>query len=170
MNQPTDWRFVPLEQNDYRGLEQAAYLKGLFRPFKGKGDLEIWASRCLGLREGLIDLAQRRILPQSSVQPFNLLSAQLSLQATAAGTMFLRWRNPERTAMGVGEWDKLIRGAVLPEAVVAALYAMEQQRILYNMQMSLTHSLARQAINCAAKMAHADATWERWMLRAAGRG
>jgi len=33
--------FQPLEQIAFRGLEHAAYLKGLLKPFKGKGSLEL---------------------------------------------------------------------------------------------------------------------------------
>ena len=50
--------FQPLEQADFIRLEQAAYLKGFLRPFKGKGTLEVWASQCHALRDQLIALAQ----------------------------------------------------------------------------------------------------------------
>ena len=43
-------RFVALEQADFQRLEHAGYLKGLLQPFKGKGSLETWASRCAALR------------------------------------------------------------------------------------------------------------------------
>ncbi|OYW99215.1 MAG: hypothetical protein B7Z14_12535, partial [Bosea sp. 32-68-6] len=39
--------FMPLEQPDFQRLEHAAYLKGLLKPFKGKGSLEAWASQCM---------------------------------------------------------------------------------------------------------------------------
>jgi hypothetical protein len=38
---------------------------------------------------------------------------------------------------------------------------MELQRIALNMQISLTHSIARQALDCAGKMAQAEATYHR---------
>lgn len=37
------------------------------------------------------------------------------------------------------------------------LYAMELQRITLNMQMSLIHSIYKQAVECAEKMALAEA-------------
>jgi hypothetical protein len=64
-------RFLPLEQADFQRLEHAGYLKGLLQPFKGKGSLEAWASQCTALRDGLIGLAQRRVLQQARAYPFS---------------------------------------------------------------------------------------------------
>ncbi|MFV3378667.1 DUF3158 family protein, partial [Pseudomonas sp. NY11226] len=79
-------RFVALEQADFQRLEHAGYLKGLLQPFKGKGSLETWASLCAALRDDVIGLAQRRVLPQARTYPFSLLDVQLAQQATGAGT------------------------------------------------------------------------------------
>ncbi|KPY54250.1 Uncharacterized protein ALO93_02863, partial [Pseudomonas amygdali pv. sesami] len=38
-------------------------------------------------------------------------------------------------------------------------HAMEQQRVALNMQISLVHSIGRQAAECAEKMAQADAVY-----------
>ncbi|MCL1861726.1 MAG: DUF3158 family protein [Proteobacteria bacterium] len=157
MIQSPPWHFRALEQDDYRALEHAAYLKGFLRPFKGKGALEVWGGQCLQLRDGLIGLAHNRLLTQARSHPYGLLSAQLSLQETSAGTSFLRWRSPDRSRMGVSLWDKLMNEPTLPVELLAQLAAMERQRIAYNLQMSLLHSIARQAIDGAARMAHAQA-------------
>jgi hypothetical protein len=154
-------RFTPLEQADFRRLEHAAYLKGLLKPFKGKGSLETWASQCEALRDDLIVLAQRRVLPQAHVHPFNRLGVQLAQQTTGAGTTFLRWRNLDRSSMGVALWEALLTDAATPASLIDELYAMELQRIALNMQISLTHSIARQALDCAGKMAQAEATYHR---------
>lgn len=74
----TPTRFTPLEQADFQRLEHAAYLKGLLQPFKGKGRLESWANQCAALRDDLIVLAQRRVLPQARGYPFSLLGVQLA--------------------------------------------------------------------------------------------
>jgi len=153
--------FVPLEQPDFLRLEHAAYLKGLLRPFKGKGSLETWANQCAALRDDLIALAQRRVLPQARGYPFNLLGVQLAQQTTGAGTTFLRWRNLDRSCMGVGLWETLLATPSTPATLVDDLYAMEVQRIVLNMQISLTHSIARQALDCAGKMARAEAAYHR---------
>ncbi len=51
--------FQALQQTDFLRLEHAAYLKGLLKPFKGKGALEDWANQCFALRDDMIGLAQR---------------------------------------------------------------------------------------------------------------
>ncbi|QNM96755.1 DUF3158 family protein [Chitinimonas koreensis] len=160
-------RFVPLEHADFRRLEHAAYLKGLLVPFKGKGSLEAWASQCMVLRDDLIALAIRRVLPQARVHPFNLLGVQLAQQNTGAGTTFLRWRNLDRSMMGVALWDELIASTATPATLIDDLYAIELQRIALNMQVSLLHTLARHAQDCANKMAHADAVYQRRISRRA---
>ncbi|MGR4868234.1 DUF3158 family protein [Variovorax sp. LARHSF232] len=150
-------RFAPLEHADFQRLEHAGYLKGLLQPFKGKGSLETWASQCLALRDGLIVLAQRRVLPQARAYPFSLLDVQLAQQTTGAGTTFLRWRNLDRSSMGVALWEELLVQPSTPASLINDLHAMELQRIALNMQISLTHSIARHAQECASRMAHAEA-------------
>ena len=149
-------RFVPLEQTAFQRLEHAAYLKGLLKPFKGKGDLETWARQCEALRDALIALAERSLLPQAHRPPFDRLPVYLAQQTTGAGTSFLRWRNLDRSAMGVALWDAVLDNSGTPAALIDDLYAMELQRIALNMQISLLHTLARQARTGVAAMAHAD--------------
>lgn len=151
----TTRRFVPLEQTAFQRLEHAAYLKGLLKPFKGKGDLDVWASQCEALRDALIALAERTLLPQARRPPFDRLPVYLAQQTTGAGTTFLRWRNLDRSAMGVALWEALLDDLRTPAALIDDLYAMELQRIVLNMQISLLHTLARQAHVGVAAMAHA---------------
>jgi len=157
-------RFTPLEQADFQRLEHAGYLKGLlqpFEPFKGKGSLETWASQCMALRDDMIGLAQRRVLPQARAYPFSLLDVQLAQQTTGAGTTFLRWRNLDRSSMGVALWEALLTDPATPASLIDDLYAMEQQRIVLNMQISLLHTLGRHAQECASKAAQAEAAYLR---------
>ena len=154
-------RFTPLEQTAFLRLEHAAYLKGLLKPFKGKGNLETWASHCHALRDGLIALAVQEILPQARAYPFARLKVQLAQQTTGAGTTFLRWRNFDRSTMGVALWQDTIDSPLTHASLIDDLYAMELQRLVLNMQISLTHSIARQALECADKMAQAEAVYLR---------
>ena len=158
-------RFMPLEQADFQRLEHGAYLKGLLKPFKGKGSLETWANQCTLLRDDLIELAQRRVLPPARGYPFSLLGVHLAQQTTGAGTTFLRWRNTERSSMGVLLWEGVLADSATPASLIDDLYAIELQRIALNMQISLTHSIARQALDCASKMAQAEATYLRRVER-----
>lgn len=155
-------RFASLEQADFQRMEHAAYLKGLLKPFKGKGALDAWAAQCTALRDGLISLAQERVLPQARGFPFNLLSVHLGQQTTGAGTSFLRWRNLDRSSMGTALWEGLMADPTTPASLIGDLYAMELQRIALNLQISLTHSIARHAQDSAQKMAQAEVVyWKR---------
>jgi len=154
-------RFSPLQQADFQHLEQAASLKGLLQPFKSKGALSDWANDCHRLRDDLVSLAQQRILAQADAYPFRLLPARLAQQTTGAGTTFLRWRTPDRSAMGVALWQALIGNLAIPDSLVDELYAMEVQRLVLNLQISLLHTLGRQARECASKLAQAESTYRR---------
>jgi hypothetical protein len=65
-----------------------------------------WASQYQALRDDLIELSERWILAQTTGYPFRLLSVHLAQQTTGAGTAFLRWRKPDRSAMGVALWQE----------------------------------------------------------------
>ncbi|AAF84587.1 DUF3158 family protein [Xylella fastidiosa] len=155
--------FRPLQQTAFMRLEHAASLKGLLRPFtfKGKGSLEDWANQCFAMRDELIGLAQRLVLQQAAGHPFHLLPVELAQQATGAGTTFLRWRRHDRSAMGVALWQELMASTSTPVNLLADLHAIELQRITLNMQISLLHTLGRQAQECASKAAAAEAAYLR---------
>lgn len=155
--------FQPLEQADFIPLEHSAYLKGLLRPFKSKGDLEIWASQCHALRDQLIELAHQRVLAQTRSHPFGLLPVELAQQRTGAGTTFLRWRKHDRSIMGVALWQEAMASTATPVNLLEDLLNLEQQRITLNMQISLLHTLGRQAQDCVNKMAQAEGAYLRRM-------
>ncbi|MEW5071006.1 DUF3158 family protein, partial [Pseudomonas aeruginosa] len=111
--------FRPLQQTAFMRLEHAGSQKGLLRPFKGKGDLEAWASQCFAMRDELIGLAQRQVLQQALGHPFHLLPIELAQQTTGAGTVFLRWRKHDRSAMGVALWQELMASTSTPVNLLA---------------------------------------------------
>ncbi|MDR2112560.1 MAG: DUF3158 family protein [Candidatus Accumulibacter sp.] len=157
--------FVPLEQEAYRTLEQGPYLKGLLRPFKGKGGLEAWANQCLTLRDELIALARRRVLSPARAHPFSQFYVQLAQQPTGAGTTFLRWRSLDHARMGTALWGELMDDPATPVSLLDELRAIEQERVTLNMQIGLIHAIARQAQACAGKMEHAETVYLRRMNR-----
>ncbi|WP_369326338.1 DUF3158 family protein [Alcaligenes nematophilus] len=161
--------FRRLEQPAFMRLEHAASLKGLLKPFKGKGDLEVWANQCFAMRDELIALAQRQVLPQACRHPFHLLPVELAQQTTGAGTTFLRWRKHDRSAMGVALWQQLMASTSTPVNLLADLHAIELQRITLNMQISLLHTLGRQAQECASKAAQAEEAYLRRLTVVASR-
>lgn len=152
-------RFAPLEHAAFQGLEHAHYLKGLLKPFKGNGgaeDLQAWATTCSALRDQVMELARLIVLPQAASYPFNRLPVQLTRQSTGAGLTFLRWRNLDRSTMGVNLWKMLMADKRTPDSLVDDLHAMELQRVVLNMQISLLHTLSRQGFEASDKMLSAD--------------
>jgi len=115
----------------------------------------------MALRDAMMGLAEHKILPQARGYPFSLLPLQLAQQHTGAGTTFLRWRNLDRSAMGVALLQQVMMNPSTPATLIDDLYAVEEQRIVLNMQISLLHTLARQASDCANKMADAENVWLR---------
>jgi len=150
--------FRPLQQDAFQQLQQAASLKGLLKPFKGKGELTQFAALCRDQESGLKALAQG-VLEQARRYPFTLVPVRLTEQNTQAGTQFLRWQQVTDRRMGVGVWADMMGSPRTPESMLQDLYAMELQRITLNMQMSLVHSIAKQAAECAEKMCQAEAVY-----------
>jgi len=151
--------FKPLQQGAYQGLQQSASLKGLLKPFKGKGELNQLAENCESLEAGLRTLTQE-ILAQVRQHPFALLPVRLIEQNTTAGTTFLRWQSVQGRRMGFGVWAQLIHAPKTPVSLLQDLFALEQHRITLNMQISLIHFIGKQAAECAEKMRQAEAEYQ----------
>lgn len=150
--------FRPLQQEAFQRLQQAASLKGLLKPFKGKGELTQFADLCRAQESDLKALAQE-VLSQARRYPFTLVPVRLTEQNTQAGTQFLRWQLVTDRRMGVGVWAEMMGSLRTPESMLQDLYVMELQRITLNMQMSLLHSITKQAAECAEKMGQAEAVY-----------
>ncbi|MDG6398435.1 DUF3158 family protein [Pseudomonas quasicaspiana] len=152
--------FRPLQQAAFSSLEHAAFLKGLLKPFKGKGELSQLALVSRQLMGSLIQLANEEVLPQAQRYPFSLLPIRMTQQSTGAGTVFLRWSRTDRSKMGVGLWAELLQDPRTPPSLIHDLHQLELQRIALNMQISLTYTICRQAAECATKMEQAEATYQ----------
>ena len=150
--------FRPLQQEAFQRLQQAASLKGLLKPFNGKGELTQFADLCRAQESDLKALAQE-VLSQARRYPFTLVPVRLTEQNTQAGTQFLRWQQVTDRRMGVGVWAEMMGSPRTPESMLQDLYVMELQRITLNMQMSLLHSITKQAAECAEKMGQAEAVY-----------
>ncbi len=150
--------FRPLQQEAFQRLQQAASLKGLLKPFKGKGELTQFADLCRAQESDLKALAQE-VLSQARRYPFTLVPVRLTEQNTQAGTQFLRWQQVTDRRMGVGVWAEMMGSPRTPDSMLQDLYVMELQRITLNMQMSLLHSITKQAAECAEKMGQAEAVY-----------
>ena len=144
-----------LTSDVYRQLEHAASLKGLLKPFKGKGELNHLAQVARDIEAQLGQLMEA-VTRQAGRPPYSLLGIRLVRQNTGAGSTFLRWRSRDFLRMGVAVWEQQMANPALPPAVRDGLYRFECERIALNLQMSVVHSLFRQASTCAIKMASAE--------------
>ncbi|MCD5972576.1 DUF3158 family protein [Pseudomonas sp. CDFA 550] len=151
--------FVPLQQDAFSGLQHAPFLKGFLKPFKGKGGMLQLAELCRSLEADLNALAEDQVLAQANRHPYTLLPVRMVRQRTSAGTVFLRWQEMGTRQMGVNVWSILLADPRTPESLLQDLHTMEQQRVALNMQISLVHTIGRQAAECAEKMAQADAVY-----------
>jgi len=158
---PKHAAFQPLQQDAFFGLEHAAFLKGLLKPFKGKGELIEFGDVCSQLMSCVVQLAHDEVLVQAERYPFTLLPIRMTRQSTGAGTVFLRWSRVDRSKMGVDLWADLVEDCRTPISLVPDLFAMELQRITLNMQISLIHSISRQAFLCASKISTAEQTYHK---------
>lgn len=147
--------FEALTPDAYRQLEHAASLKGLLKPFKGKGELEHLAQVAREIEAQLCHLMET-VVQQAGQPPYSLLDIRLVLQNTSAGSTFLRWRTRDFALMGVAVWERQMSIRTLPQVVREGLHQFECNRIALNLQMSVVHSLYRQASTCAIKMASAE--------------
>lgn len=147
--------FETLTPDAYRQLEHAASLKGLLKPFKGKGELELLAQMAKEIEAQLCHLMEA-VVQQAGQPPYSLLGIRLVLQNTSAGSTFLRWRTRDFARMGVAVWERQVSNKALPQAIREGLHRFEGERIALNLQMSVVHSLYRQASTCAIKMASAE--------------
>lgn len=148
-------RLDALTPHAYRQLEHAASLKGLLKPFKGKGELEHLAQVAREIEAQLCHLMEA-VVQQAGQPPYSLLDIRLVLQNTSAGSTFLRWRTRDFARMGVAVWEHQVCNKALPQVVREGLHRFECNRIALNLQMSVVHSLYRQATTCAIKMASAE--------------
>ncbi|MGL4668639.1 MAG: DUF3158 family protein [Saezia sp.] len=168
MNKPGDEQvssaFKPLEQVAFQNLELGASLKGLLKPFKGKRELEAWGRDCEHLRDQLIDLCKHKILAQTKSYPFALLPIRLVQHRTGHGPIYLRWSDLKRTKMGEELWQSIIQNPKTPNHLITDLIALEQQRIVINMQISVLHSMMRQALECVQKMHQAQISIDKRVL------
>jgi hypothetical protein len=99
---------------------------------------------------------QTLILHRAWRWPLQYLPLMLCRGPARSGADFLRWRNQQNNRSGTVAWLALMQDASLPQTVRDALLAIERDRIVFNMQMSVTTFIQRQIRECSAKMTDAE--------------
>lgn len=88
--------------------------------------------------------------------PLKYLPLLLCRGPARSGADFLRWRNQQNNRSGIPGWQALVQDTSLPQAVREALLSIERDRIVFNMQMSVTTFILRQIRECAIKIEDAQ--------------
>lgn len=138
-----------LTDDDYHGIACIGSLKGLL---KGKSNIALLAQEAQDARAVLLQI-QTRLLQRAWRFPLRYLPLMLCRGPARSGANFLRWRNQENNRSGTQAWGELLQSSTVSTTVHTALLAIEQDRIQFNMQMSIVTFVIRQTRECQQKMA-----------------
>lgn len=142
----------------YRRMAHDSSLKGLLKPFKGKGDyreLEQSAREALTTLNQMMD----RLVNVSDHQQMAHRNIVLRVHKAKSGVGYLRWRTMRHAAdqsMGFQLWKKVVQDPLTGPQTRTNLLILEKQRMALNMQASVMQYIARQAAECAKKAEMAD--------------
>lgn len=145
----------------YRRMAHESSLKGLLKPFKGKGDfreLELSARGALTK----LDQMMERLVALSDHQHVAHRNIVLRLHKAKSGQGYLRWRTMRHAAdqsMGLTLWTKVVNDPLTGPQTRQNLLILEKQRITLNMQASVMQYIVRQAAECADKVEQAESVF-----------
>lgn len=143
----------PVAQPGYRALSDADWLayesclKGLLRVREPQALARSATEAAANLHQ-----IQTLIIHRAWRWPLQHLPLLLCRGPARSGANFLRWRNQQNNRSGIPGWRALIQDASLPQEVREALLAIEHDRIMFNMQMSVCTFILRQIRECAIKI------------------
>lgn len=98
---------------------------------------------------------QTLVLNRAWRWPLQYLPLMLCRGPARSGADFLRWRNQQNNRSGTKAWQILMQDASVSLVVRNALLAIERDRIVFNMQMSVLTFILRQIRECSVKMTDA---------------
>ncbi len=154
MNNPTTG-YQPLADDDYKMQVYVSSLKGLLKPFKSKGELELLESNARAARE-MMEPLMRRLIQSARRYPVRQLPLIFTIGPAPSGANFLRWRNQQNNKTGTLAFCHLIGDPKVPQRARDTLLEIEKDRIVFNMQMSVLTFIIRQARECQEKVEQAE--------------
>ncbi|HGB3474416.1 TPA: DUF3158 family protein [Salmonella enterica subsp. diarizonae serovar 61:l,v:z35] len=151
LNQLSDGEpgYRPLSAEDWLAYESC--LKGLLRVREPEA-----LTREASDTQATLHQIQQRLLHRAWRWPLRHLPLMLCRGPARSGADFLRWRNQQNNRSGTPGWMALVQDATQPMKVREALLAIEHDRIVFNMQMSVCTFILRQIRECSSKMAEAE--------------
>lgn len=131
-----------LSDNDYERCARKSSLKGLLKAFKGKGELQELAQELQDIQE---KLQQFPLLLKLAVYNLPVRTQPLILCSNPArsGVSYLRWRNLDNNRSGSTALQEVLRQPATSNELREALLAIEWQRQVLNMQLSVVTFMLR---------------------------
>lgn len=137
-------RYRQLTTDDWLAYESC--LKGLLRVREPQA-LALYATET----EAALRQIQTLIIHRAWRWPLQHLPLMLCRGPARSGADYLRWRNQQNNRSGIPGWQALIQESSQAPTVREALLAIEQDRIIFNMQMSIITFILRQIRECTVK-------------------
>ncbi|EAS1759761.1 DUF3158 family protein [Salmonella enterica] len=152
MNPPSESEtlgYRALSDEDWRAYESC--LKGLLRV----REPELLAHHATEAAATLHQI-QTLVIHRAWRWPLQQLPLLLCRGPARSSANFLRWRNQQNNRSGLPGWQALVQDTSLSPPVREALLAIERDRIVFNMQMSICTFILRQIRECSVKMTDAE--------------
>lgn len=140
--------YKQLANKDYNELADKSSLKGFLRV---SSDYLPLITRDAEAARLVLQELQNKINQRAYLFPLQHLPLMLCKSPARSGANFLRWRNQHNTRSGTPAFEELLSQS-LQKDVKDALFDIEHDRIIFNMQMSIVTFILRQARECEDKL------------------
>lgn len=142
----------------YKHLAHNSSLKGLLKPFKGKGDYQELEEIARDAQDKLLVIMKRLVTLTESHQIAHQRMT-LRLHRADSGQNYLRWRtfyNAAKRPSGDQLWKNIVTDQLTSPQVKNNLLILERQRITLNMQAACVQAMISQALKGQRKLGVAE--------------
>lgn len=145
-----------ISEDMYRELAKNAdvnnVLKQLFSHLETGTDYKILFEQVYQARTAFMDYQLEMVQRVKSSELQTLPIFMIKDKSSSSGGTFLRWRSMNHTGTGETVWQPLLSNKNVSESLRNEFVAVEKDRILVNMQVSIFNYILRQLSECASKI------------------
>lgn len=145
-----------ISEDMYRELAKNAdvnnVLKQLFSHLNTETDYKVLFEQVHQARAAFMDYQLEMVQRVRTSELQNLSIFMIKDKSSSSGGTFLRWRSMNHSGTGETVWQPLLSDKNVPEFLRNELVAVEKDRILVNMQISVFNYILRQLSECASKL------------------
>ncbi|MDE8035260.1 DUF3158 family protein [Actinobacillus equuli subsp. equuli] len=145
-----------ISEDMYRELAKNAdvnnVLKQLFSHLETGTDYKILFEQVHQARTAFMDYQLEMVQRVKSSELQTLPIFMIKDKSSSSGGTFLRWRSMNHTGTGETVWQPLLSNKNVSESLRDEFVAVEKDRILVNMQVSIFNYILRQLSECASKI------------------